>query len=174
MPTTDQTFNTVAKDPADRQRLLRIFLADHLALTTAAVELAKRTRRENAGTPLESDLRSLADGLQQERDELSRLAQRVGATPGIAKRALAWLGEKLGRLKSNGRRFGYSPLSRVYELEALLALAYPRKVMWQALASAYDEEGLPRDVVFQTHGERAEWRLAELERWMLDAARAAL
>ena len=35
-----------------------------------------------------------------------------------AKDGAAWVAEKLGRLKTNGQLTGYSPLSRLVELEA--------------------------------------------------------
>lgn len=174
MVATEQAFNTVAESPRERRRLLRIYLADHVAITTAALELARRTRRENAGTPLEGPLRSLEDELVREREDLQRLARQAGAAGTASKQGLAWVGEKLGRLKSNGRLFGYSPLSRVYELEVLLAFAYQRRMMWLALAGVPEEE-LPRDGIdLRARVDRAEEQRLELEGLMLEAAEAAL
>ena len=44
-----------------------------------------------------------------------------------------WGAEKLGRLKLNGRLLGYSPLSRVVELEALVLGVRGKLSLWLAL-----------------------------------------
>lgn len=174
MVATENAFNTVAESPDDRRRLLRIFLADHLASTTGAVELAKRARRENAGTPIESTLASLEGELRRDRDELTRIARDVGGPGSAPKIGLAWLGEKVGRLKLNGRLLSYSPLARVYELEVLLAFAYQRRMMWLTLARAARRDLPESRVDFQQRVERAEQQRLELEELLLDAAEVAL
>ena len=47
------------------------------------------------------------------------IAVELGFGESKTKEAVAWVGEKIGRLKLNGQLRGYSPLSRVLELEAL-------------------------------------------------------
>ena len=44
---------------------------------------------------------------------------RLGVAQGRLKPLAAVFGERLGRLKLNGRLWGYSPLSRLDELELL-------------------------------------------------------
>jgi hypothetical protein len=46
---------------------------------------------------------------------------------------VAWGAEKLGRLKLNGQLVGYSPLSRVVELEALTLGVAGKLALWRAL-----------------------------------------
>jgi len=50
-----------------------------------------------------------------------------------AKQFVAWTAEKAGRLKLNGRLLGYSPLSRVEELEALRLGVTGKRMLWIAL-----------------------------------------
>ena len=45
----------------------------------------------------------------------------------------AWMAEKLGRFKLNGRLRGYSPLSRLVELEFLCIGVEGKARMWSAL-----------------------------------------
>ena len=45
----------------------------------------------------------------------------------------AWAAEKLGRFKLNGRLVGYSPLSRVVELEALMLGVHGKLALWRSL-----------------------------------------
>jgi hypothetical protein len=49
-----------------------------------------------------------------------------------------WLGEKAGRLKPNNRLFGYSPLSRVVELEGLTLGVEGKRGLWQVLRNLQD------------------------------------
>ena len=51
-----------------------------------------------------------------------------------------WVAEKLGRLKPNGQILGYSPLSRLIELE-MLALGITGKLsLWEALTEVAGED----------------------------------
>jgi hypothetical protein len=50
------------------------------------------------------------------------------------KPAIGWLGEKLGRLKTNGQLRGYSPLSRVVDLEVLLLGISGKHRLWILLS----------------------------------------
>jgi hypothetical protein len=47
--------------------------------------------------------------------------------------AAGWSGEKVGRLKLNGRFTGYSPLSRVIELEGLHLGITGKLELWRTL-----------------------------------------
>lgn len=118
--------------PIDRG-LLRTYLNDHLAAATAGVELVRRTRSSNEGTRYEAPLSEIADALEANRGALRALMEALGMPVDRVKLALAWTGEKAGRLKPNNRLLSYSPLSRVVELEALTAGAAAQRSMWQAL-----------------------------------------
>ena len=62
------------------------------------------------------------------------------------KNAGAWALEKVGRLKLNGEIKGYSPLSRVVELEGLLTGITGKRALWAALLEiAPDEPRLDAD-----------------------------
>ena len=50
------------------------------------------------------------------------------------KRTLAFLSERAARLKTNGRLFTYSPLSRVVELETLALGILGKLALWEGLA----------------------------------------
>src|SRR3712207_1441274 len=85
----------------------------------------------------------------------------------------AWVAEKVGRLKPNGQILGYSPLSKLVELETL-ALGIEGKVcLWRTLLEVADEdERLDRDYLGRL-AERAERQRDEVERHRLRAAREA-
>jgi len=120
--------------------LLAIYLQDHLAAATFGVELARRARAENAGTELGELLDRLAGEIERERDELAALMDRLDVKPDPLKSAAGWAAEKLGRLKRNGHLVSYSPLSRVLELEWLIAGVSGKLALWQALRDLAQHE----------------------------------
>jgi hypothetical protein len=116
-----------------RDDLLALYFNDHLTGAAGARELAMRSARENVGTPLGDYLLEFVEQLDQERGVVSRLIHAVGGTENIVKQALSWLGEKAERFKLNGQLVGYSPLSRVLELELLLAGVNGKTALWRSL-----------------------------------------
>jgi len=117
---------------------LAIYLNDHLAGATVGVELSRRLARQNQDNEYSGVLERLASELAEDRGALLELMGRLAIGRDRLKLALAWSGEKAGRLKLNGSIVSYSPLSRLEELE-LLALGVQGKLaMWQALNALGD------------------------------------
>ena len=90
-------------------RLLEIYLTDHLAAATAGVALVRRCARSNATNGYGETLRRLAEEIVEDRRTLRGIVAELGFEESKAKNATAWLGEKVGRLKLNGQLRGYSP-----------------------------------------------------------------
>lgn len=153
------------------RRLLAIYLSDHLAGATGGVELARRARASNRGTKLGKALEQVCAEIEADRATLERVIERLGVKRNRPKVAGAWVAEKLGRLKLNGRLTGYSPLSRLVELE-LLHIGITGKIqLWQALDETRSAELAQFD--FPGLVKRAESQRARVERLRLDAAREA-
>ena len=115
------------------RRLLAIYLNDHLAALTGAVELVRRAAGSNRGTPYGETLAALRGEIEEDRAALASIMDRLGVRADEVRKAIAWGAEKVGRLKLNGRLTGYSPLSRLEELE-ILALGVTGTLMaWEAL-----------------------------------------
>jgi hypothetical protein len=156
-----------------RQRLLEIYLADHLAASTAGLELARRTARANAGSTAGDVLGRLVDEIEEDQRALRRVVDELGFAESKPKEALAWAGEKLGRLKLNGQVRGYSPLSRVLELEALSVGIDGKLALWETLQVVLGHEHRLVSVDLRELAERAESQRAEVEQLRADAVRAA-
>jgi hypothetical protein len=153
-------------------KLLSIYLNDHLAGATVGVELARRARGSNEGTPLGTWLAGLTREIEEDRETLQRLMEELGVKQDHVKTHAAWVGEKLGRLKLNGRLTGYSPLSRLVELEGLHVGITGKLDMWQSL-----DRSLGADIGsfdFKQLAERAERQAREVEEHRLEAAAEAL
>jgi hypothetical protein len=152
--------------------LLATYLNDHSAASTGASELARRAARSNRGTRYGEALASLAREIEEDRGALQEIMRRLGVSPDRAKSAVAWSAEKLGRLKLNGRLTGYSPLSRLEELEILTLGVQGKLLLWQALAAA-GEPAVPEAELDELI-KRARSQRRRLERLRLDAATEAL
>jgi hypothetical protein len=154
-------------------RLLGIYLNDHLAGATGGVELARRARGANRGTPFEDPLRRLAGEIEEDRGDLVDVMRRLGVARDPLKVAFAWAAEKGGRLKLNGRLTGYSPLSRVLELELLSLGVEGKLAMWRVLASVAGEDERLAGVDLAALVRRAESQRRLLERERRRAAELA-
>ncbi|WP_375766170.1 hypothetical protein NR798_31310 [Archangium gephyra] len=113
--------------------LLKIYLNDHLAGSTVGLELARRARSENTGNAVGEYLDTFQRELLEDRSTLLSVMSALGLKRDVVKQTAAWVGEKLGRLKLNGQLTGYSPLSRVVELEGLCLGTEGRLSLWRTL-----------------------------------------
>jgi hypothetical protein len=157
---------------AGPDRLLAIYLNDHLAGSMLGVELARRLRRSNEGDPeFGAPLARICGEIEADRATLVELTRRLGVRRDPVKPLLAQLGERLGRLKPNGRLRTYSPLSRVLELEVLSAGVGGKLQLWNALGDRFGEDLDGFD--FHRLAGRAESQGQRLEDLQLTAARLA-
>jgi hypothetical protein len=154
--------------------LLAIYLNDHRAGAVAGLELAKRTLDNNRGTEYEAFLARIVEDVEADRRVLEDVMERSGIAKSPVKPAVAWATERIGRLKLNGAITGYSPLSRLIELEGLRLGVEGKLCLWRSLRKTLPS-GL--DVTEQQLDEliaRAEAQIEGLEEHRLKAAGAAL
>lgn len=150
---------------------LATYLQDHLAGSTAGLELVRRAAAESGGEPLGAHLDGLANDIEQERDALRAIMEQLGVTEGHVKVAAAWFGEKLTRLKPDGHLLGSSPLRRYEELEGLSLGIEGKRLLWLVLADAGDDRLDSAHVI--ELAERAAHQREELEPFRQAAARTA-
>jgi hypothetical protein len=115
------------------QKLLAIYLNDHLAGATAGLELVRRAAGGNRGTALGETLEQLAVEIAEDRDSLQRVMSELDVGQDRIKVAAGWTAEKFGRLKLNGQLTGHSPLSRLIELEGLHLGIIGKLELWRML-----------------------------------------
>jgi hypothetical protein len=118
-------------------RRLDVYLNDHLAGAMVGAELSRRAAENNRGTSLGDFLEELHREIVEDRQTLQRLMTTLRVERSALKPAGAWVLEKAGRLKLNGQIRGYSPLSRLVELEGLETGVSGKRALWQALSSAF-------------------------------------
>lgn len=155
------------------EKLLAIYLNDHLAGATVGVELARRLRAGNEDDPsFGPELTEICAEIEVDRETLVAIMDRLDVSPSRIKPLAAVLAERLGRLKLNGQLRGYSPLSRLDELEVLQLGVAGKRRLWRALEHTHSGD-LP-DFELGALAERATGQMRRLEALHLKAAALAL
>ena len=144
-------------------KYLPIYLNDHYAGSTAGVELAKRAARNNRGNPeFGPALTRLASEIDEDRNALKQLMDRLDVSEDRIKSTLFWVGEKVGRLKLNGELLQPSPLSRVVELEGLLTGVSGKLSLWRTLLELAPQDDRLEEGALDVLATRAEDQLVRL------------
>ena len=122
-----------------RRGMLGIYLNDHLAGATAGSQLAHRMARSHRGKE-EACRSACAAEIAQDRSALLNIMASLGVTVRAYKVGAAWIGEKAGRLKFNGRLLARSPLSDLEELELLRLGVEGKAAGWRTLRAQADTD----------------------------------
>jgi len=157
----------------DEHMLLGIYLNDHLTGATLGRELSRRAAANNRGEPPGPFLVTLAREVDEDRDALIAIMGALGIRTDPVKVAAAWAAEKVARLKLNGRLTGYSPLSRVIELEGLALGVRGKLAGWRTLDRVRARHPALEPFDLTRLQQRAEDQLEGLERHRLDAVAVA-
>ena len=155
-------------------RLVSIYLQDHMAGARVGTELARRVLAQNADTPYEAELADVCADIEKDREVLSDVMSRLDVSGSAVKEGAAWLGEKVGRLKLNGRVAGYSPLSRLVEIEGLVVGVSGKIELWRSLRVARGSDPRLEGVDLKRMIRRGEDQRKRLEKLHQLAAAEAL
>jgi nucleoside-diphosphate-sugar epimerase len=128
-------------DSLDRQ-LLGLYLSDHFTGATAGLERMELMVRNYGDTPFHAELAEAAEQLRGERELYRDLLDRLGVPRRPHRQAAAWLGERAGRLKLNGRIARRSPMSAALDAEFMRGAVAAKIGGWQALREYADDMGL--------------------------------
>jgi hypothetical protein len=151
---------------------LAIYLRDHHAAAQAGVSLAARAAG-NVELPasLAGELATVAAEIEEDLRALEAVMEGLEIDTSRTKDALASVGERLARLKANGRVIDRSPLSDVLELEALRSGIVAKESLWRSLALA--DRKLPARIDLERLIERAQHQRDIVERCRVEAAQVA-
>jgi hypothetical protein len=152
---------------------LETYLQDHRAGAAMGSDLARRLADENLGTAYEDVLLGIAQEIEQDVDTLDEIMERLGVGKSSMKIAGAKVAEKVGRLKPNDQLTGYSPLSRVLEIEGLRGGVHAKLGLWDSLGelATHDDRLDPEEMAALQS--RAEDQLDTLRGTHCQAARDA-
>lgn len=134
------TEKATTKTEPSRHLMIGIYLNDHLAGATAGTQLARRMARSHQGREEGSELEAIAAEIGRDRAALLDIMASLGVAVRGYKAGAAWIGEKAGRLKFNGRVLGRSPLSDLEELELLRLGVEGKAAGWRMLRAQADTD----------------------------------
>ncbi len=155
---------------------LETYMNDHLAGSRLGVDLAAQIRDRAEGTELHATMAKLTAEIEEDREKLSELMERVGAAENQVKQATAWVAEKASRLKLSdfgGLVGGDEDYGMFMSLETLVLGVNGKLRLWEALKQqAANHEGLD-PIELEALAERARGQIAVLDRERLAAASQA-
>ena len=152
---------------------LRTYLNDHLAGSTLGVDHARQLAERNAGTPLGDVMDKLAADIDEDRDKLEQIMERLDVSKNQVKAATAWVAEKAGRVKFSGASANDQDLGNFLALETMSLGVEGKRSLWKALLEV---EGIYPELEtteLETLIKRAEDQRATLEGERIAAARSA-
>ncbi|MEU7057989.1 hypothetical protein [Streptomyces sp. NPDC046197] len=120
--------------------LLGIYLNDHLAGATAGTERAHHLATACRGSKVGQTMAPVAAEIAEDRRALVGIMHRLDVPIRRYKVYAGRLGERAGRLKSNGSLVRRSPLSTVLELELLHIGVEGKACAWQILRQRADHD----------------------------------
>jgi hypothetical protein len=150
------------------------YLQDHLAGSTAAIELLENLEKNSLTGNDKLLIAKLLEEIQADRQELENLMQRWNVSTQTLRSAVAWLSEKALRVKLRLDDFKGDQLGLLESFEIVATGIHGKQSLWQALeAAAVDAERL-RGPDYQRLIARAIDQRQRIEELRLKAARAAL
>ena len=150
------------------------YLNDHLAGSVVALELLEHLEKAHAGSALERVFAALRADIGADRKELESLMTQLDVAQSGARKATAWLTEKVTEIKLRVDDPAGGTL-RLLEASEAVSLGIEGKLsLWRALAIVAKEEPRLRVVDYEMLIERAVDQRNRAEEVRLEAAKRAL
>ena len=122
-------------------KAMDVYLNDHLAGAMLGSDLAEQLRDENEGTPLGELMATLAPKIEEDRQTLIDLMDRMGVSKNPVKQATTWLAEKTSRAKFSGLTSGEPAVGTFMAVETLTLGVEGKASLWKALKAVRDRQG---------------------------------
>jgi hypothetical protein len=152
---------------------LATYLNDHLAGAATGVEMARRLAEETRHEPDGPDLARIAEAIEEDRETLRGLVEKLGVSQNPVKQAVGWVAERAHRLGVSETLTRNPALTRMLKAETLSLGIEGKHGLWLALReviSAHPELG---DVDLPGLVERARQQRERVEAYRLAMARRA-
>lgn len=153
--------------------ILGTYLNDHLAGSVAALELADRLTQISRGTERERVFVALKADIKEDQESLKRLLAGLGGKESKARKAAAWLTEKIGEIKLEVDDTGNGQLRLLEALETLALGIQGKMGLWRALGAASARAPELRQLDFPQLERRASEQFDRVEAQRLAVARTA-
>lgn len=143
--------------------LLQLYLSDHLTGATAGANRAQRMADDFVDTPVYAELAQLTDEIKSERTFLRNVLRDLGLKQHPYRQAVGWAGERVGRLKMNGKLLDRSPMTMLLETELMRSAVQGKRGGWETLRDNAEALGLDPEA-FSSLVTGAEKQLESLEK----------
>jgi hypothetical protein len=150
-------------------KLLGIYLNDHLAGSTTAIELLTHLVATHAGDEFAKTATALREEILADRGTLQDLMRHLAISESPIRKASAWLAERVTQLKL---RLDDAPNGQLHLLETIEAIALGiegKRSLWQGLAAASKFNQSLKDTDYPTLIARAEEQRSAAETIRLTA-----
>ena len=121
---------------------LGLYLSDHLTGATAGLERLERLATAITDEPFHAELTEMVEQVRAERELYGDLLDLLEVRRRPYRQAAAWLAERVGRLKLNGRLVEQSPMTPVFEAELMRAAVLGKIGGWETLREHAPNLGL--------------------------------
>lgn len=155
-------------------KAMDVYLNDHLAGAMLGSDLAEQIRDQSEGTPLGDVMTTIAAEIEEDRETLLELMERMGTSRNPVKQVTGWMAEKASRVKFSGATSGEPDHGVFMALESLRLGVAGKKGLWLVLQQVRsDYDGLA-DLDLARLIERAGTQEQTLERERIAAGTRAL
>ncbi|MDQ2995917.1 MAG: hypothetical protein M3R61_02500 [Chloroflexota bacterium] len=152
---------------------LAIYLNDHLAGSTGALELLTHLADAHAGTPIGDALTQLHAEIEADRHELEHLIDRLQIAESGPRKVGAWLGEKLAQLKLQIDDQSTGAMRLFEGLEAVAIGIQGKRGLWRVLSVASETLTELQGIDYTELVQRSDDQHRRVEMMRLDAGRDA-
>lgn len=151
-----------------------VYLNDHYAGAMLGSDLARQIRDRHEGTPLGDVLRTIAAEIEEDRQTLHELMDRMDVSRNPVKHATGWIAEKASRVKFSGLVSGEPDHGAFMALESLTLGVAGKACLWRALKEVANQYPPLASTDLDGLITRADAQHAALEAERLAAGRRAL
>ncbi len=155
-------------------RAIDVYLNDHLGGAMLGSDLAKQIRDRAEGTPLGELMSGLAAEIEEDRETLVELMDRLDVSRNPVKQVTGWVAEKASRVKFSGAGSGEPDQGLMMALESLRLGVAGKKCLWLALQQVRGDYEPLATVDLEGLIARAADQEQKLERERMAAAARAL
>ena len=155
-------------------RQLITYLNDHLAGSVSAIELLDHLAKSHSDEQLGKFFEELRGDIVADQEVLKKIVQRFNANESALRKAGAWFGEKVIRIKLAAAGQKKWQLGLVQAMEVLVLGITGKQLLWRALNAAIGSSPLLRGIDLSRLEERAIEQIERLETQRLEVAREVL
>jgi hypothetical protein len=152
---------------------LATYLNDHLGGAATGVEMARRLAEESRHEPDGPDLARIADAIEEDRETLRGVVEKLGASQNPVKQAVGWVAEKAHRLGVSETLTRNAALSRMLQAEILCLGIEGKRDMWLALREVVASHPPLAELDLTALAERAREQRERVEAYRVAMARRA-